>query len=153
MTNQTQARPAPPAASRPPAAPEAPAKPSVTYRVSYHVLTPAGFPMDIQRDVGSADLVAWVKAQDDLLVRAGFKPREAEVKVELPAAGQTGGHAASDDSWAPAFCPDCGKPRSDWYDNRNDPNRPTGGPDLKCKCGHGFWKDPPRNGAARRSNR
>jgi hypothetical protein len=148
--------PAPPRPTEPP--PTAEVKAAIPYRVTYHVVTPKGFPMDIQRDIGGSDLIAWVTAQDEAMVKAGFKPRDAEVRVELPIAatgGQNGGQVVvDDDSWIPKFCPDCGKPKETFYDNRTDPNRPPNGPDLKCReCDKGFWKTPPRGGQARRNNR
>lgn len=154
-------RPSPPAPPRPtqppPTAPiDAAPKPPVPYRVTYHVLTPKGFPMDIQRDITGSELIAWVAAQDDAMEKAGFKPRDAELRVELPlaAAAATNGATNDDDEWVPKFCPDCGAKRETFYDNRTDPNRPQGGPDLKCReCTKGFWKSPPRGGQARRSNR
>lgn len=137
-----------------------PAKPASPYRVTYHVVTPTGFPMDIQRDISGSELIAWVAAQDDAMLKAGFKPRESDVKVELPtlaSGGQNSGQApADDDAWIPKFCPDCGAQSSTFWDNRSDPHRPPGGPDLKCRnpdCEKGFWKDPPRNRGTSRGRR
>lgn len=113
--------------------------------------------MDIQRDISGSELIAWVAAQDAAMLNAGFKPRDAEVRVELPvaAAPATNG-ATDDDAWIPKFCPDCGAASSTFWDNRSDPHRPPGGPDLKCRnpdCEKGFWKDPPRNRGTSRGRR
>jgi hypothetical protein len=137
---QQAPRPANPPAPAPPPA----AKP-ITYHVTFHLLSPKGFPIDVERDVPASDLMDWLNRQDEALAKAGFKGPQAAVLANFQAPDD---HAAAsdDESWLPKFCPDCGSARETYYDNRGDANRPQGGPDLKCRqCQKGFWKEPPRS--------
>lgn len=108
--------------------------------------------MDIERDTAATELPEWIAKFDKQLTEHGFKPVALVAPAAAPAGGQNVGAAeADDDEWLPKFCPDCGAAKDTFYDNRTDPNRPQGGPDLKCrKCTKGFWKTPPRGGQARR---
>lgn len=128
-------------------APNVPPRPPVPWRLTFHVVSPkGGFSLDLEREATGGDLLAAINSTEEALMKAGFKPAAPPTVAAAAAATAQ----EDDDSFAPPFCPECGAARSTFYNNIGQPNRPQGSPDMKCKCGKGFWKNPSRQAGGNR---